>query len=103
MFVVIYTPGPAWLPGKSVSEQPFYREHGRFMQQLFFADKRLIMGGPFLDNQGGLGILDVANEAQALEILARDPAVLAQFLEAHVHPWHVAFNRYPAQRSQSGA
>ncbi len=59
--------------------------------------------GPFLDNQGGLGILDVANEAQALEILAHDPAVLAQFLEAHVHPWHVAFNRYPAQSSQSGA
>jgi uncharacterized protein YciI len=103
MFVVIYTPGPAWLAGKSVSEQPFYREHGRFMQQLFFADKRLIMGGPFLDNQGALGILDVANEAQALEILAHDPAVLAQFLEAHMHPWHVAFNRYPAQSSQSGA
>jgi len=73
------------------------------MQQLFFADKRLIMGGPFLDNQGGLGILDVANEAQALEILAHDPAVLAQFLEAHVHPWYVAFNQYPAQSSQSGA
>jgi len=103
MFVVIYTPGPAWLPGKSVSEQPFYREHGRFMHQLFFADKRLIMGGPFLDNQGGLGIFDVASVAQALEILAHDPAVLAQFLEAHVHPWHVAFNRYPAQSSQSGA
>ncbi len=102
MFVVIYTPGPAWLPGKSVREQPFYREHGRYMHQVF-ADKRLIMGGPFLDNQGGLGILDVANEAQALEILAHDPAVLAQFLEAHVHPWHVAFNQYPAQSSQSGA
>ena len=96
MFVVIYTPGPAWLAGKSVSEQPFYREHGRYMHQVF-ADKRLLMGGPFLDNQGGLGILDVESVAQALEILAHDPAVQAQFLEAHVHPWHVAFNRYSAQ------
>ena len=51
MFVVIYTPGTAWLEGKSLTEQPFYREHGRYMQR-FFADKRLIMGGPFLDNQG---------------------------------------------------
>jgi uncharacterized protein YciI len=98
MFVIIYTPGPAWLAGKSVSEQPFYREHVRYMQQLF-ADKRLLMGGPFQDKQGGLVILDVASVAQALEILAHDPAVLAQFLEAHVHPWHVVFNRYAAQSS----
>jgi uncharacterized protein YciI len=102
MFVVIYTPGPAWLAGKPVREQPFYREHGRYMQQVF-ADKRLIMGGPFLDNQGGLGILDVASVAQADEIVAHDPAVLAKVFQPHVHPWHAFFNQYPAQRSQSGA
>jgi uncharacterized protein YciI len=102
MFVIIYTPGPAWLAGKSVFEQPFYREHGRYMHQLF-VDKRLLMGGPFLDNQGALGILDVASVAQALEIVERDPAVLAQFVEAHVHPWQVAFNQYPAQSSKLGA
>jgi hypothetical protein len=102
MFVVIYTPGSAWLPGKSFTEQPFLREHGRYMHQLF-ADKRLIMGARFLDNQGGLGMLDVASVAQAYEILAHDPAVLAQSLEAHVHPCHVVFNQYPAQNSQSEA
>jgi len=102
MFVIIYTPGPAWLQGKSVSEQPFYREHGRFMHQ-FFADKRLIMGGPFLDNQGGLGILDVANEAQAREIVAHDPAVLARVFEPHLHPWHAYFNQYQARSAQSGS
>ena len=102
MFVVIYTPGPAWQTVKTVAELPFFREHIRYMQQVFAA-RQLLMGGAFLDNQGGLGILDVANEAQALEILAHDPAVLAQFLEAHLHPWHVAFNQYPAQSSQSGA
>ncbi len=102
MFVVIYTPGPAWLAGKSVPEQPFFREHGRYMQQVF-AHRQLIMGGPFLDNQGGLGILDVANEAQAYEILAHDPAVLAKVFQPHLHPWRVVFNQYPAQSSQSGA
>jgi uncharacterized protein YciI len=101
MFVVIYTPGPAWLPGKSVSEQPFYREHGRFMQQLFFADKRLIMGGPFLDNQGGLGILDVASVAQAREIVAHDPFVQARVVEPHLHPWHAYFNQYQARSAQA--
>ncbi len=50
MFVVIYTPGPAWQTGKTVTEQPFIREHVRYMQQVF-ATKQLLMGGPFLDIQ----------------------------------------------------
>ncbi len=87
MFVVIYTPGSAWLAGKSAAEQPFFREHSRYMQQ-FFADKRVLMGGPFLDDQGGLGILDVTNEAQVQEILEHDPAVVAKIFQPHVHPWH---------------
>ncbi|MDQ2715242.1 MAG: YciI family protein [Chloroflexota bacterium] len=86
MFVVIYTPGPAWLPGKSAIEQPVFREHRRYMYQ-FFADKRVLMGGPFLDNQGGLGIIDVTTEAQAQEIVAHDPAVLANVFHPHVHAW----------------
>ncbi len=102
MFIVIYPPGPAWLAGKSVREQPFYREHGRYMHQVF-THRQLLMGGPFLDNQGGLGILDVASVAQADEIVAHDPAVLAKVFQPHVHPWHVVFNKYPAQSSQSGA
>ena len=50
MFVVIYTPSPAWQTGKTVTEQPFIREHVRYMQQVF-ATKQLLMGGPFLDIQ----------------------------------------------------
>lgn len=96
MFVVIYTPGLAWLEGKSITEQPYFREHGRYMRQ-FFENKQLVMGGPFLDNQGGLGILDVANEAQVYAILAHDPAVLAKVFQPHVHAWQTIFNQYPAQ------
>lgn len=101
MFIVLYTPGPAWLQGKLIPEQPFYREHGRYMKQVF-ARRQLIMGGPFLDNQGGLGILDVANVAQAYEIVEHDPAVLAKVFQPHVHPWHAFFNQYGAQNAQSG-
>jgi uncharacterized protein YciI len=102
MFVVIYTHGPAWLEEKTVTEQPFFREHGRYMQQ-FFAAKQLLMGGAFLDNQGGLGILDVASVAQAREIVAHDPAVLARVFEPHLHPWHAYFNQYQARSAQSGS
>jgi uncharacterized protein YciI len=102
MFVVIYTQGPAWQTGKTVTEQPFFREHGRYMQQ-FFAARQLLMGGAFLDNQGGLGILDVASVAQAREIVAHDPFVQAQVVEPHLHPWHAYFNQYQARSAQSGS
>ncbi|EFH79562.1 YciI family protein [Ktedonobacter racemifer] len=101
MFVVIYTHGPAWQTGKTVSEQPFYREHGRYMKQFFMA-RKLLMGGAFVDNQGGLGILDVASEAQAREIVAHDPAVLERAFEPHLHLWHAYFNQYQAQSAPSG-
>lgn len=96
MFVVIYTYGPAWQTGKTVTEQPLYREHYKYMRQ-FFAAKQLLMGGPFLDNQGGLGILNIEDEAQAEEIVEHDPFVLAQVIEPHLHPWHAYFNQYQAR------
>jgi uncharacterized protein YciI len=99
MFVVIYTPGPAWQTGKRVTEQPFFHEHIKYMQQVF-ATWQLLMGGAFLDNQGGLGILDVASVAQAQEIVAHDPFVQARVIEPHLHPWHAYFNQYQAGSAQ---
>jgi uncharacterized protein YciI len=93
LFAVNYTPGQAWQTGKTGTEQPFFREHVRYMQQIF-ATKQLLMGGPFLDNQGALAILDVEGEAQAREIVTRDPAVQANVFQTHLHSWHVAFNQY---------
>jgi uncharacterized protein YciI len=102
MFVVIYTPGPAWQTGKKVTEQPLFREHLTYMQQVFAA-KQLLMGGPFLDTQSGLGILDVENLAQARDIVAHDPWVQARVLEPDLHPWHASFNQYQARSAPSGS
>ena len=102
MFVMIYTPGPAWQAVKTVDELPFYREHSTYMRQVF-ATGQLLMGGAFLDNQGGLGILDVEGEAQAREIVAHDPFVLARVVEPHLHPWHASFNQYQARSAPSGS
>src|SRR5579883_1618141 len=93
MFVVIYTLGPAWQTGKAVTEQPFFHEHARYMQQHFEA-RQVLMGGAFLDNEGGLGILDVEGKKQARDIVEHDPFVLGQVIEPHLHPWHAYFNRY---------
>ncbi len=102
MFAVIYTSGPAWQTGKRVTEQPLFREHLQYMQQLFAA-RQLLMGGPFLDTQSALAILDVATEAQAREIVAHDPFVQARVLEPHLHPWHAYFNQYQAGSDPSGS
>jgi uncharacterized protein YciI len=60
------------------------------------------MGGAFLDNQGGLGILEVASVAQARDIVAHDPFVQARVVEPHLHPWHADFNQYQAGSASSG-
>jgi uncharacterized protein YciI len=98
MFVVIYTPGLARQTGKQATEQPFFREHVTYMRQVFAA-KQLLMGGPFLDHQGALGILDVEGEAQAWDIVTHDPFVLGRVLEPHLHPWNAYFNQYQERRA----
>ena len=102
LFAVVYTPGSAWIQGKSVFEQPFFKEHARYMQR-FFDDKQVIMGGPFMDNQGGLGIIEVANEVHARDIVEQDPAVLARVFQPDLHPWYAAFNQYTGKSARSGA
>ncbi len=100
MFVVIYTPGPAWQTVKTVAELPYFREHYQYMRQVFAAGQ-LLMGGPFLDDQGALGILDVADEAQARDIVAHDPFVHMQVVEAQVHPWNAYFNQFRPRGASS--
>ena len=102
MFVMIYTPGPAWQTVKTVAELPFFREHYMYMKQVF-ATGQLLMGGPFLDDQGAIGILDVEDEAQARDIVEHDPFVLGRVVEPHLHPWHAFFNQYRARSAPSGS
>jgi hypothetical protein len=50
-YLVIYRPGPAWLTGKSVMEQPL-KEHGKYMLSLYIKGS-MRLAGPFTDNAGG--------------------------------------------------
>jgi len=79
-FLVIYRPGPAWLAGKSVSEQPL-KEHGTYMLALY-KQGWMKLAGPLKDNAGGAVVLEVADESQAKAIVAEDPAVKSGSLYA---------------------
>lgn len=74
-FVILWGPGPAWVAGKTVREQPYWTEHADFMDPLF--DKGMvIMGGPFADTTGSLVIVEAENEQEVADLFAQDPFVI---------------------------
>lgn len=89
-FLIIFRPGPNWINGASVFAQPL-KPHAKYMQKLYDLGK-LLYAGPFLDNCGGLAILNVSSEAEVREILAADPATSQQVLVAETHPWLSLFD-----------
>lgn len=89
-FVIIFKPGPKWIPGETVFKQPL-ATHAHYMQMLYEQGK-LLYAGPFLDDSGGLAIVKVASDSELRELIAREPATLDQIFVAEVHPWHLSFN-----------
>lgn len=86
-FLVIYKPGPAWIAGKPVTEQPL-KEHGRYLLSLY-ATGSLKFAGPFLDDSGGAAAFEAADEAEAKAIVEKDPAVVSRVFVYELHPWRL--------------
>jgi uncharacterized protein YciI len=84
-FLVVYRPGPSWVTGKSLSEQPL-KEHGNYMLSLYTKGS-LKFAGPFGDDAGGAVVLEVSSEAEARAIVAADPAVKSGIFLHEMHPW----------------
>lgn len=84
-YLVIYRPGPAWLPGKSVLEQPL-KEHGKYMLSLYMKGS-MTLAGPLTDNAGGAVVLAVADESEASALVTNDPAVKSGVFVYEMHPW----------------
>ena len=84
-YLVLYRPGPAWLTGKSVMEQPL-KDHGKYMLSLYIKGS-MKLAGPLTDNAGGAVLLEVSNEAEAKAIVANDPAVKSGVFVYEMHPW----------------
>ena len=84
-YLVIYRPGPAWLEGKSVFEQPL-KKHGKYMLNLYIKGS-MKLAGPLTDNAGGAVLLVVGQESEAKAIVAEDPAVKSGIFLYEIHPW----------------
>lgn len=87
-FVIVHSPGPAWVPGKPFFEQPGLQSHIDHYRQLLVQGK-LVLGGPFLDSAAGGMMVPAAGLAQKeIEDFAlADPAVRNGLLKAEVRPW----------------
>lgn len=91
-YVVFHHPGSQWRAGVDFREQPGVMEHVGYYREVFEAGK-LKLGGPFLDNSGGMVVLTVASVQEAQQIADDDPAVKAGLLTVTVRPWMVPFSR----------
>ncbi|MDF2815165.1 MAG: putative cytosolic protein [Paenibacillus sp.] len=89
-FMIYFRPGEAWISGKSVFDQSL-SEHGTYMQMLYDA-KILLMGGPFLDDSGGIAIIEVSSEEEAATILKDCPAIVHKVFKAELHPLLLVFD-----------
>lgn len=90
--VVVHTPGPAWQAGVSFREQPGIDAHVAYYRQVL-ADGKLALGGPFLDDSGGMMISTPGASLADIEAIAQnDPAVKSGLLKATVRLWYPALH-----------
>jgi uncharacterized protein YciI len=86
-FAIFFSPGPAWIAGKTSREQLYWDEHAAFMDKLF-EDGTVILGGPYADYTGLLVIIEALHEAEGHEIFGQDPFVLHEIVRiSSIHEW----------------
>ncbi|MFO0972302.1 MAG: YciI family protein [Phycisphaerae bacterium] len=87
--VVRLMPGPRWDPNKPRDQQPHIAEHRAYMQSLL-ADGRMTIGGPFVDDLGGLGVFDASAARQVRGWIDADPCVRAGVMRYDLRHWRAA-------------
>lgn len=84
-WLVVYSPGPNWLEGKPLAQQPL-RPHGAYMLQLYRAGALRWAGG-FADDSGGAAAFVAVDETAAKKIVEQDPAVTSGIFTFVLRRW----------------
>jgi uncharacterized protein len=95
-FLCVYRPGPGWLAGKPLAEQPL-RDHGRYMLDLYRRGA-MRFAGPFADGSGGAVLFAADDVTAAQAIVSADPAVVAQTFSYELRQWSLVDWDARAQR-----
>ncbi len=87
IFAICYSRGPNWVTGKPVFERPL-QAHLAYMKTLR-SQGRLLLEGPFIDDQGGLVVVIATGLDATAQAVADDPAIRCSVMVATAHPWKV--------------
>lgn len=85
LFLFMYQPGPAWQPGKPMTQQKL-APHAAYIRSLTERGQ-VVAGGPWLDTDGGMAIVRAADAEAARAILANDPAITSGVFTAEIRTW----------------
>jgi uncharacterized protein YciI len=92
-FLLIYRPPrPTFETDATDEENAVIGEHFQYLKRLLAA-RKLILAGPCEDASMGIAVLECENEAEALRILAEDPAVVKKVFTCEVKPYRVSLLR----------
>lgn len=84
-YAAYYEPGPKWLKGKPLKDQPL-KAHVDYLISLHKQNK-VSMGGPLADGSGGLVIFTAENQEEVEAMLSSDPAITNGILAVTVKKW----------------
>jgi uncharacterized protein YciI len=87
-YLVVYRPGPGWIQGKSMQEQPPLKGHGRYMLELYRKGV-LQFAGRFGDNIGGAMAFVANDDAEAAALIEADPAVTTGMFAFELRAWEL--------------
>jgi len=92
-YVVFHKPGPSWQQGVDFRKQPGVQDHIKHYMRLY-QDGKLALGGPFLDNTGGMMIpVDGISLDEIKAFAEADPAVKSGLLLVEIKPWMIAMEK----------
>lgn len=80
----------------STEERSLMEQHGNYFRELFAAGKVLLFGpvlAPPPEGSFGVGVLEVADEAEARQIAENDPTVRAKLNKFAIYPMRVGAAR----------
>jgi uncharacterized protein YciI len=89
-FVVEYAPGPNWREREQQRQEDLQAHIG--YQQGWLKKGVLLLGGPYVGEEGGLALF-AADSADAIkELVAADPSVVCGMYRVTVHQWRILSN-----------
>ena len=89
-FAVLYLRGPKWDPQRKFHEQDAVERHRDFLQAQH-KQGRLIFGGPFIDDTGGLAVYRAASKGEVEALILSDETVQNGLLRYEIHPYIIAY------------